>query len=463
MSQRVVEVNELKLIENFDILYKNKIILYGAGSCGAKTHRLLTAMGMTIAHFCDCDLQKCGTYIDGTEIISPLMLRRLDENEDLAIIITTEIVAYSDQILEAIGKNGLRTGNIFTVIGLEVALMTNVNDARISNIGREIFLRENRVKKMTGKYHLERLITDMFIKCASAFADNNPVIVYQPGKVGSESISHSLTAAGIPNCHLHIMNTRNFIESVDDDAAVNYAQCRETFRNSGVVRIITLVREPVSRMLSLLFELLGRTGVGFFVSPGDSLSVGLKYIDYYQYLYYFAKPKSFIEGIKKKLSTFANFRSSISSIGDIRKGIALLRSIKRKLSRMDVWFDQFGWFDSEIKEVFGVDVYAHPFDREKGYSIIKQGNVEVLIMKLEKLGALENVIGEFVGAPDFKLLRANEGSSKPYKYLYKNVQREVKLQREYFNLFYVDNPQMDHFYSCDEKAAFWKKWENNIV
>ena len=46
-----------------------------------------------------------------------------------------------------------------------------------------------------------------------------------------------------------------------------------------------------------------------------------------------------------------------------------------------------------MKEVFGIDVFAYPFDAEKGYTLIKEGNIELLLMKMEKLSELENVIG----------------------------------------------------------------------
>ena len=68
-------------------------------------------------------------------------------------------------------------------------------------------------------------------------------------------------------------------------------------------------------------------------------------------------------------------------------------------------------------------------------------------MKLEKLNSLESVIGEFVDAPNFRLLNANEGSSKIYKYLYKNVREVIKIPRKIADLYYKGNPRMGHFYT----------------
>ena len=113
--------------------------------------------------------------------------------------------------------------------------------------------------------------------------------------------------------------------------------------------------------------------------------------------------------------------------------------------------------------MFGIDVFEYPFDKEKGYSIIKKDNIEVLLMKLEKLNGLEQIIGRFAGAPHFKLINANIGEKKQYAYLYKDVKDTMKIPREVFDFYYKGNPRMDHFYSEEEKAAFLKKWEKNIV
>ncbi len=57
----------------------------------------------------------------------------------------------------------------------------------------------------------------------------------------------------------------------------------------------------------------------------------------------------------------------------------------------------FNWFEWEVKNVLKIDVLAHPFDQEKGYSIIKQENIEFLIMRTDKLNDLEQIVGEFLG------------------------------------------------------------------
>jgi len=178
---------------------------------------------------------------------------------------------------------------------------------------------------------------------------------------------------------------------------------RNLVPNTNKIKIITLVREPIARCLSEFFHHL-----------------------------------------------------SFNVYAEISFENALIRYLRMSVGR------QFNWFDSELKAIFGIDIYAHPFDKEKGYSIIKQGNVEVLAMKMEKLNSLESVIGEFIGAPQFKLINGNEGNNKIYKHLYKDVKNAIKIPLDIFDRHYK-NPKMDHFYSEEEKTAFLKKWEKNIA
>ena len=125
--------------------------------------------------------------------------------------------------------------------------------------------------------------------------------------------------------------------------------------------------------------------------------------------------------------------------------------------------DQFEWFNSDLRATFGIDVYAYPFDKEKGYSIIKQDNIEVLIMKTERLNTFESVICEFVGVPHFKLINTNETDSLPTKYLYRNIKDVIKIPYKTIAWCYEGNFMMDHFYSRDEKLTHLRKWKNNII
>ena len=207
------------------------------------------------------------------------------------------------------------------------------------------------------------------------------ILVYAIPKVGTKTITASLSRIGILIAKEHSLSGRHPIDSqIEDNASINLRS--EILKNHAPIKIITAAREPVSRKLSSFFQDLGSYGISSVMQPSTM------------------------------------FLSQISEFVQQKENAA--NNITRK--------DLFDWFDQELKAVFGIDVYAHPFDKEKEYSIIRQNNIEVLVLKLEKLNDLEQVIGDFVGAPHVKLVNANEAIDKPYKYLYNNM-RAYKIGR----------------------------------
>lgn len=125
---------------------------------------------------------------------------------------------------------------------------------------------------------------------------------------------------------------------------------------------------------------------------------------------------------------------------------------------------EFGWFKNEMEKTFHLNVYDYPFDREKGYSIIRQGNIELLLMKMEKLNGLENIIGEFLGIKDFQLQRHNVGNEKLYRFALKEYKTEFAISQVRIEEIYKQNKCMRHFYleqECDELYEKWMRKSKN--
>lgn len=119
---------------------------------------------------------------------------------------------------------------------------------------------------------------------------------------------------------------------------------------------------------------------------------------------------------------------------------------------------EFGWFDRQMKKVFKIDVFDYPFDPEKGYSIIKKGNIEILLMKMERLNDLEDVIGEFLNIENFKLDNNNVSAEKPYRFAYREYKTSFRLPKEILENVYIKNEQTSHFYSKQEREALYRRW-----
>lgn len=119
---------------------------------------------------------------------------------------------------------------------------------------------------------------------------------------------------------------------------------------------------------------------------------------------------------------------------------------------------EFDWFDHEMKKAFHLDVFEYPFNQNKGYSIIKQGGIELLLMKMEKLDSLENVIGNFLGIEGFQLYSKNVGREKEYRFAIKEYKKNFILSKKRLTDIYRNNNRMRHFYSEQECDELYKKW-----
>jgi len=402
-------INELKIIENIDILFNRKIVIYGIGDRGKETLKMLKKAGISVEYLCDSNCSFWGKYIDGIEVLSIPKLKLIDLNENLLIVIAIEKIQHIDQVIDTIIRIGLKTEYIATYMGVKASLYKNMYDLRINNNYRII---ETQKQKLIDARYVARGIelVEIILKALDKIGE---LLVYQPGKVGSSTIIYSLGLIGIPAVHIHYLYAKNYNLTYDIRSIMK--SYRNMLKKTNA-KIITLVREPLSRDISAIFE---------------------KFSGHDLYTYYQSSTHSFTEHC-----------------------IELIR--KYYIGGECEMCNQYDWFDKELKSVFDIDIFTYPFDREKGYTIIKQNNIEVLVMKLEKLNTLESVIAEFVEAPHFKLVNFNEQDSKPYKYLYKNVKNTIKIPKDIVNFYYKNNARMDHFYSEEEKMSFLKKLEKNI-
>src|ERR1051326_1647105 len=98
-----------------------------------------------------------------------------------------------------------------------------------------------------------------------------------------------------------------------------------------------------------------------------------------------------------------------------------------------------------MKAVFEVDVFAEPFDVDKGYHIYEQGGTRALLIRLESLnGCAAPAFEEFLGIKDLKL------ASRPHTWsqsaLYKKFREELVIPESYIERMYASRLAR-HFYS----------------
>lgn len=239
------------------------------------------------------------------------------------------------------------------------------------------------------------------------------------GKVGSTAIEETLLARGLPVRHLHSIGGdmsdqfrlrrsgrsltargRRAVEGMVQDLLLRIPNRR--------IKVITLVREPLGRNISAFFQVLRKV---LWDNP--------------------------------RFDTRSD-DSSCQLLID-----AFMRQTNHEVPAC--------WFDREIRLHLGIDVYQHPFDREHGYTIIRKGHVDLMVVRVEDLDRCESAIAEFVGLPDLRLHQANRGGMKWYAPLYQNFLRHFIPNEALLDQLY-NSRYMKHFYSQKEITGFREAW-----
>ncbi|MCP4051834.1 MAG: hypothetical protein GY739_02010 [Mesoflavibacter sp.] len=216
-------------------------------------------------------------------------------------------------------------------------------------------------------------------------------LIYTMGKVGSSALESS-----IPNSyHLHSLynnppnpvhwNMRNPGVMDKLNAKLKVHAKRLYFKSKSHIDIITVVRNPLDRNISMFFQALP-----FWLS--NSLS-GYKNK---------GESENRFEGIDVLFTSFIN---------DFNHSYPLT------------------WLDDEIKEFSGIDIYKRPFDLDTGYKIFEKGKYRILLLEFNYLPIATHILEDFL-QHKVTLEHKNTGSKKWYGEVYKNFKKELILPKD---------------------------------
>lgn len=249
-----------------------------------------------------------------------------------------------------------------------------------------------------------------------------PILVFQMGKVGSTSVYASLKRLelDVPLYHLHFLNNLDDMEETVRRFPARAARSLELIATARKIRqemarqprkkwnIITLVREPIPRLVSVFFESID----DYIPNMKECYAAGEL-------------------GLDAMISYFVNeFRES--------------------------WV--LNWFDTQVRDLFGLDVFETPFDKGRGYQIYEQSNIRLLLMRLHDLNRVApQAMHEFLGISNFQLVTRNVGEAKATGSLYRDFVNGLRLPptmvHEWHSTRYAK-----HFYTPEELAASVARW-----
>lgn len=387
-------IRDLELMKDITPLFEKEVIIWGMGKSGNALLQKLKEMGAAKQgmYLCDSDSKSWGKCIDGKEILSPEQVYELilsDHSKEMVLCIAIKDVAAQEEVLAMLEKVNSPTLTIYTQYAIEWGIYLNANNMYIEPFCQKKMLAEREKKRLTNQ---EYQVSDTIKYFAYAPLHNDELIlIYQPGKVGSSSLYKSLKCYGKYVLHSHVLTGMEYGED----------NLRKLLEQKSV-KIISLVREPIARQISVMWQNI--VSVNRY-----SAQVDFREIEQY----YFKKG-------------FEN--------------------------------DEFEWFSRQLEMVFGINIYEHPFDKEKGYSIIQNNNIEILLMKTERLSELEKVISMFLDMPEFTLENTNVSKEKPYRYAYRDFLKGFSLSETELRHIYFDNWYIRFFYTDSELETFYLRW-----
>lgn len=411
---------DLEICKNIDLLKEaDRIILYGAGGKGKEIYKWFKDADISVNYFCDMDIKKWETYIEDVRVISPFMLSKLEISENNRTFIIA-CIPYPQELCELLKQLDLLYMRVISYFGIKMALQINAEYILGKGSKRVAFLKvENALRK---NYFLNGGID--FLRNLLAVTDET-IWVLQPGKTASSSLAARLREANLPYIGGHLLEYPEYL--IGEEHRNIWERCIQERKDT--MKVIVAVREPLSRDYSAFWQ-------AFTEGAERSLLMPILNGDF-EYMYH-----DFLDFIMKG-STYA----------------------KEKLgfSMPYVWRDQFRWFDEQIKTYLDIDVFQYPFDKEKGYTIIKKEKIEIFLFKVEKMEDILEEISGFAGAIKMPKTNKNVAKQKWYSLAYSQFRREIQLPIEYVNHYYQGNPRVDYFYTQKEKDDFLKRWEKNII
>lgn len=263
----------------------------------------------------------------------------------------------------------------------------------------------------------------------------NPILICSPQKTADLTLINTFDYLNNSKKYPKI----NYAMLIHKPTLINKSRCEKKWSN---LKIIVGMREPILQNLSGLYQRFS-SGIAYswmaYDIEGKSKAERLIILDQYKTL--FEDNGDNVQMMWEHfVNMYVNFDKDISKLTNDNCFIQLFFPI----------------FQLNV-----LDVLAYPFDKEKGYTIIKDGNTEIFMYQLEKLNQLVPELSEWVGVPFDKLENGNKAEDKWLGESYKQAQKEIQITQEYFDKCF-DEPYVKHCYSEADIEKFKEKWRPHI-
>lgn len=279
-------------------------------------------------------------------------------------------------------------------------------------------------------YTLNKMINIIkgYVKVLLCFISSKKkhVLILTMGKVASSSVYESLKVK-VKKCgvyHIHFLSKKMLDESkgyfqgknipTPYHIAISFALNKINAKEKS--KIITLVREPISRVISDFFQ------------------------NHEKY-----EPELFSENT-------TDFKKNV---------LERITKLIHEYTPDDNYETR--WFNEEIVDNLGINIYEKDFNYPEGYTIYKDINNKnkLIVIRLENLNEVFlKAMYEFLNINNVNMVVNNVGGAKEYSDVYDYVKNNLIISKDACEKIY-SSKYMRYFYTNKETKAFISKWSAN--
>ncbi|GAK16772.1 LOW QUALITY PROTEIN: capsular polysaccharide synthesis enzyme CpsE [Vibrio sp. JCM 19053] len=117
------------------------------------------------------------------------------------------------------------------------------------------------------------------------------------------------------------------------------------------------------------------------------------------------------------------------------------------------------WFDNEIKQLTGIDVFNESFNHEVGYQTYHNNNFSLLVIRSDKLTKANSAVEDFLGYP-VDVVYENQSDNKWYSPLMKEFKTQFQPTPEYVEEM-LNSKLTKHFFSNTEITDLKQQYLTN--
>lgn len=229
------------------------------------------------------------------------------------------------------------------------------------------------------------------------------ILIYSGGKTASSTLYYSFKNINPQTFHTHRdkFTKKQLKLDITIDGIIN------ANRNKKLL-IVSCYREPISRHLSVVFEM----GVYYF---------GLKDI------------------------------KEINNLDDNT-------IINKFYEVLEMGYMNYHPHSDETLNKY-VYIFKYQFNKEEGYQIYETPLFKWIYLRFDKINNFEKIIQEYTEYKNFKILEQNISTSKVYGDKYKNIKKNLKIPVQLLD-FYLDRDlkNLQYFYTDEEIQKIKEEW-----